>query len=116
MYRRFLVASFRRCFAVFLLICLGCAAQSVSPDVSHKVERQVRKSAAALVLASRVGERFDAVVTGASPKGTFVRVSDSDVGLLVTRRVLEYADEHGATRFAVHPTLVPLLEQLNDPA
>lgn len=49
-------------------------------------------------------------------KGTFVRVSDSDVGLLVTRRVLEYADEHGATRFAVHPTLVPLLEQLGDPA
>jgi len=48
-------------------------------------------------------------------RGTFVRVSDSDVGLLVTRRVLEYADEHGATRFAVHPALVPLLEQLDAP-
>ena len=44
-------------------------------DAANKVERQVRKSAAALVLASRVGERFDAVVTGASPKGTFVRVT-----------------------------------------
>src|SRR5436190_9391652 len=43
-------------------------------DAAGKVERQVRKSAAALVIASRVGERFDAVVTGASPKGTFVRV------------------------------------------
>jgi exoribonuclease-2 len=44
-------------------------------DAANKVERQVRKSAAALLMESRVGERFDAVVTGASPKGTFVRVS-----------------------------------------
>ena len=43
-------------------------------DAANKVERQVQKSAAALVVASRVGEHFDAIVTGASPKGTFVRV------------------------------------------
>jgi ribonuclease R len=43
-------------------------------DAANSVERQVRKSAAALVVRSRVGERFDAVVTGASEKGTFVRV------------------------------------------
>jgi protein-disulfide isomerase len=42
MYRRFLLALFRRTFFVFLLICLGCSAQSVSPDVSRKIERQVR--------------------------------------------------------------------------
>ena len=42
-------------------------------DAANKVERQVRKSAAALVVASRVGQRFDAIVTGASSKGTFVR-------------------------------------------
>jgi exoribonuclease-2 len=43
-------------------------------DNATKVERQVRKSAAALLLAARIGERFDALVTGASPKGTWVRI------------------------------------------
>jgi VacB/RNase II family 3'-5' exoribonuclease len=44
-------------------------------DAANKVERQVRKSAEAMTVASRVGERFDAIVTGASSKGTFVRVA-----------------------------------------
>jgi exoribonuclease-2 len=44
-------------------------------DAASKVERQVRKSAAALVVASRIGEQFDGIVTGASAKGTYVRVS-----------------------------------------
>jgi exoribonuclease-2 len=48
-----------------------CNAQS---EGATKVERQVGKSAAALLLASRIGERFDAIVTGASAKGTWVRI------------------------------------------
>jgi exoribonuclease R len=44
-------------------------------DAANKVERLVRKAAAALLLQSRVGERFDGIVTGASDKGTWVRVS-----------------------------------------
>ena len=36
------MALFRPAFAAFLLICLGCSAQSVSPDLSHKIEVQVR--------------------------------------------------------------------------
>jgi exoribonuclease-2 len=43
-------------------------------DIATKVERQVGKSAAALLLEPRIGERFDALVTGASPKGTWVRI------------------------------------------
>src|SRR5205807_128905 len=50
-------------------------------DAANKVERQVRKSAAALVVASRVGEELDALVTGASSKGTFVRVISSPTAL-----------------------------------
>jgi exoribonuclease-2 len=44
-------------------------------DVANKVERQTRKSAAAMVVSSRIGERFEAFVTGASTKGTYVRVA-----------------------------------------
>jgi exoribonuclease-2 len=43
-------------------------------DAAKKVERQVTKSAAALLLGSRIGEQFDAIVTGASNKGTWVRI------------------------------------------
>lgn len=43
-------------------------------DAAKKVERQVGKSAAAMLLESRIGEQFDAMVTGASDKGTWVRI------------------------------------------
>lgn len=43
-------------------------------DAAAKVERQVQKSAAALLLESRIGKHFDAIVTGASAKGTWVRI------------------------------------------
>ncbi len=43
-------------------------------DAANKVERSVAKSAAALLLESRIGENFDSIVTGASEKGTWVRL------------------------------------------
>jgi VacB/RNase II family 3'-5' exoribonuclease len=42
-------------------------------DAARKVERTCRKQAAAELLAGRIGESFDAIVTGASAEGTFVR-------------------------------------------
>lgn len=43
-------------------------------DAAKKVERQVRKSAAAMLLEQRIGEQFEAIVTGAAEKGTWVRL------------------------------------------
>jgi VacB/RNase II family 3'-5' exoribonuclease len=43
-------------------------------DAANKVERQVGKSAAAMLLEHRIGEEFEAIVTGASAKGTWARL------------------------------------------
>jgi VacB/RNase II family 3'-5' exoribonuclease len=43
---------------------------------ANKVERQVRKAATALLLVNRIGQHFSGVVTGASGKGTWVRIGD----------------------------------------
>jgi exoribonuclease-2 len=43
-------------------------------DDANKVERLVTKSAAAMLLSSRIGEEFDAICTGAAEKGTWVRI------------------------------------------
>lgn len=43
-------------------------------DAVKKVERQVEKSAAAMLLESRIGEQFDGIITGAASKGTWVRL------------------------------------------
>jgi exoribonuclease-2 len=48
-------------------------------DAAKKVERQVEKSAAAIVLESKISQRFDAIVTGASAKGTWVRLLNPPV-------------------------------------
>jgi VacB/RNase II family 3'-5' exoribonuclease len=40
----------------------------------NKVERQVEKSAAAILLESKIGQQFDAIVTGAADKGTWARL------------------------------------------
>jgi exoribonuclease-2 len=44
-------------------------------DAANKVERLTRKAAAALWLGDRIGQKFDAIVTGAGPKGTWVRLT-----------------------------------------
>ena len=52
-------------------LALHCTGQE---DAAKKVERQVRKSEAALLLHERIGQRFDALVTGTGDKGSWVRI------------------------------------------
>ncbi|MCC2674174.1 MAG: Exoribonuclease, partial [Ramlibacter sp.] len=47
---------------------------TVQEDNASKVERTVLKAAGAFLLHGRIGDSFDAIVTGAAPKGTFVRI------------------------------------------
>ncbi len=86
---------------------------TLQEDNATKVERRVRKSAAALLLSSHVGQVFDAFVTGASPKGTFVRIARPaaegklvrgfhglDVGDRVRVELVHTDFEHGFVDFA----------------
>jgi exoribonuclease-2 len=57
-------------------LALHCTQQE---DAAKKVERQVAKSAAAMLLQAKIGQRFEAIVTGAAEKGTWVRVINPPV-------------------------------------
>lgn len=48
---------------------------TLKEDAARKVERAMNKRAAAVAFQNRVGESFDAIVTGVTPKGVFVRVA-----------------------------------------
>jgi VacB/RNase II family 3'-5' exoribonuclease len=52
---------------------------TLKEDAARKVQRNMLKRMAAVALANRVGQTFNAVVTGASEKGVFVRVLDPPV-------------------------------------
>jgi len=54
-------------------------------DAGKKVERTMRKAIAASLMQKRIGESFDAIVTGASPKGTYVRLLKLPVEGMVVR-------------------------------
>jgi len=57
---------------------------TLKEDAARKVERAMSKRIAAVALQHRIGDTFDAVVTGAGPKGVFVRALGPPVeGMLV---------------------------------
>jgi VacB/RNase II family 3'-5' exoribonuclease len=52
-------------------------------DAARKVEREMSKRVSAMAMSNRIGETFDAMITGTTPKGTFVRVAQPHMeGLL----------------------------------
>lgn len=82
-------------------------------DAAQKVERLLRKAAAACMLSSRIGDEFDGIVTGASDKGTYARVfsppvegrieqgmAGLDVGDRVRVRLIHTDVERGFIDFA----------------
>jgi exoribonuclease-2 len=86
---------------------------TLKEDGAQKVERLVRKAAAACLLSKRIGQVFDGVVTGASPKGTWARIFDPpvegrvergqeglDVGDRVRVRLVHTNPERGFIDFA----------------
>ena len=52
-------------------IALNC---TLKEDAARKVEREMSKRIAAVAMSARIGETFDAIVTGVTSHGTFVRV------------------------------------------
>lgn len=63
-------------------IALNCTQKG---DAARKVEREMSKRLSALAMSHRVGEIFDAMVTGVTPKGTFVRVLQPHMEGLLTQ-------------------------------
>lgn len=63
-------------------IALNCTAKQ---DAARKVERQMTKRLSAVIMSNRIGEIFDAMVTGANEHGTFVRVSKPRVEGMLTQ-------------------------------
>jgi exoribonuclease-2 len=62
-------------------IALNCTQKG---DAARKVERDMSKRLAALAMAHHIGEVFDAIVTGTTPRGTFVRVLQPHMEGLLT--------------------------------
>ena len=54
-------------------------------NAAHKVERTMRKVAAASLLSNRIGDTFDAIVTGTKPQATYVRLYRPPAEALVTQ-------------------------------
>jgi exoribonuclease-2 len=66
---------------------------TLKQDAARKVEREMSKRLAAVAMSTRIGETFDAVVTGVTSHGTFVRVLQPHIeGLLVQGQGVDVGD------------------------
>lgn len=66
---------------------------TLKEDAARKVEREMSKRIAALAMSNKIGTMFDAIVTGVTPRGTFVRVLQPHIeGLLVQAQGVDVGD------------------------
>lgn len=66
---------------------------TVKEDAARKVEREMSKRLAAVAMSHRIGDTFEAIVTGVTPRGTFVRVLQPHIeGLLVQGQGVDVGD------------------------
>jgi len=66
---------------------------TVKEDAARKVEREMSKRISALAMSHRIGDLFDAIITGVTPRGTFVRVLQPHIeGLLIQSQGLDVGD------------------------
>jgi exoribonuclease-2 len=85
---------------------------TLKENAARKVEREMSKRIAAVAMSHRIGDNFDAVVTGVTPHGTFVRVlrphiegllvrghEGADVGDRLRVRLVRTDAEHGYIDF-----------------
>ena len=72
---------------------------TVKEDAARKVEREMSKRIAAVAMSHRIGETFDAVVTGVNEHGTFVRVLNPHIEGMLVRGAerLDVGDKLGVT-------------------
>ncbi len=79
---------------------------TLKEDAARKVERNVRKIAAAILYSNRIGEHFKAIVTGSKPTGTFVRVVGPPIeGMLVRgQHGVDVGDEIDVQLLSTNPT------------
>jgi exoribonuclease-2 len=76
-------------------IAVNCTAKA---NLARKAEREMTKRIAAVAMQHRIGERFDAVVTGVNAHGTFVRIVKPPVeGLLMNGQGLDVGDKLAVT-------------------
>jgi VacB/RNase II family 3'-5' exoribonuclease len=82
-------------------LALQCTEQEKNAD---KAERQVNKSAMALELSDQIGQTFEAFVTGASDKGTWVRLVDppAEGRLVQGQKGLDVGDKIKATLTSIN--------------
>jgi exoribonuclease-2 len=66
---------------------------TVKGNAARKVEREMAKRISAVAMSGKIGSTFDAIVTGVTPRGTFVRVIQPHIeGLLVQTQGVDVGD------------------------